>query len=269
MNAEFIWPANPTCGKIDRHMQMIRRDADMPILIFFVSLIPVILIYRWLKKRREDKEYQHICACALKRGATLCVLLVLVFSAICYVIERLLVAAGAGDLLTAIFRNFIVLALAEETAKYLMLKGLLKKHPYPYAWVDITSLMMIVGMGFGITESLAYAFGANAGMMLIRGITAMHCGYGFVMGYFVGKGKKTGEKKYTVLGFLISFLLHGTYDCCLSDTLGAISEDFAYVSLALAAAALVTLIVSIVHIHKAGKNEKYIERLPLGSAAEA
>ena len=235
----------------------------MPIIIFIVSLIPAILIYRWLRNRREDKEYRHICACALKRGATLCVLLVLALSAIFYVVERLLVAVGAGDLLAAIFRNFIVLALAEETAKYLMLKGLLKKHPYPYAWIDITSLMMIVGMGFGITESVAYAFGANAGMMLMRGITAMHCGYGFIMGYFVGKGMNTGKKKYTAIGFLIPFLLHGMYDFCLSDTLGAISENFAYVSLALAVAALITLIVSIIHIHKAGKSEKYIERLPL------
>ena len=241
----------------------------MPIIIFIVSLLPAILIYRWLKKRREDKEYQHICACALKRGATLCVLLVLALSAMFYVIERLLRAAGAGDLLTAIFKNFIVLALAEELAKFRMLKGLIKKHPYPYAWVDITSLMMIVGMGFGITESIAYAFGANAGMMLIRGITAMHCGYGFIMGYLVGKGMKTGEKKYTALGFLLPLLFHGMYDFCLSDTLGAISEDFAYVSLGLAVVALITLIVAIVHISKAGKNEKYSRSLPLKSTVEA
>lgn len=106
---------------------------------------------------------------------------------------------GGGAVPIAIYHNFIVLALAEEIAKYRILKGLLKKNPYPYTWIDITSSMMIVGIGFEITESVAYAFGSNAGMMLTRGLTAMHCGYGFIMGYFIGKGMQTGQKRYTIL----------------------------------------------------------------------
>ncbi len=129
----------------------------------------------------------------------MCALLVLLLSSTFFVIERIMAVLGVGAVPIAIYHNFIVLALAEEIAKYRILKGLLKKNPYPYTWIDITSSMMIVGIGFEITESVAYAFGSNAGMMLTRGLTAMHCGYGFIMGYFIGKGMQTGQKRYTIL----------------------------------------------------------------------
>lgn len=232
----------------------------MLILIFILSLIPVVLIYRWLKKRKaEDREYQNICTLALKQGAIWCVLRVLCFSAILYVLQIILSLIGISKLIIEIYNNFIVLALAEEIAKYWTLKELLKKNPYSYTRLDITSLMMIVGLGFEITESVVYAFGANAGMMLIRGLTAMHCGYGFIMGYFVGKGMKTGQKRYTILGILIPFVLHGLYDTCLSDVLGEISEKFAYVSLTLAVVSLILLVVAIIYIHKGGKKAESAE----------
>ncbi len=238
----------------------------MLILVFAVSLLPAIFMYRWLRKRKEaDSEYRRICTAALKQGALRCVLLVVCFSAVLYVIRGILSLLGVGKVALALYYNFIVLALAEECAKYLSFRQLLKKNPYPYSQLNITMLMMIVGIGFELTESVVYAFGANAGMMLMRGLTAMHCGYGFIMGYFLGKGMKTGKKQYTVLGILLPFLIHGLYDACLSDALGEISEYFAYVSLGLAALALVTLIVSIVYIRKSEKKPEYTEPLQLES----
>ncbi len=147
---------------------------------------------RWLRRRKaEDSAYQSICSSALKRGAIRCALLVVCFSAVFYAIQVILVLLGVNKILIEAYYNFIVLALAEELAKYKIFKGLLRKNPYPYTWLDITSLMMIEGIGFEITEAVVYAIGANAGMMLVRGITVMHCGYGFIMGYFLGKGMTT------------------------------------------------------------------------------
>lgn len=38
----------------------------MLILIFVISLVPVLLIYGWLRKRKgEDAEYKKICTSAL------------------------------------------------------------------------------------------------------------------------------------------------------------------------------------------------------------
>ncbi len=234
----------------------------MSILIFALSLVPIVLVYRWLKKRKaEDEVYKKICLNALKRGAFLCAAGVLVLSGLFYIIDRILVVLGVGDVIMEIYYNFILLALSEELVKYWALKGLIKKNPYPYSRIDLTSCMMIIGLGFQITESIAYAFGASAGMMLMRGLTLMHCGYGFIMGFFVGKAMETGKKQYTMLGILIPFLIHGTYDYCLGDVIGSINKNVVYISLALAVVAIFTIIGAIWHIHKAENKAEYQKAL--------
>ncbi len=230
------------------------------ILILILSLVPATLIYLWLKKRKDDEAYRTICSKAFVRGILWTVLLVILTSAILYIVERLFVVK-LGVVITEVFHNFIVLAFAEELVKYLMFRGLIKKNSYSYSWLDITSLMMIIGIGFGLSESLAYAIGANAGMMIVRGLTAMHCGYGFIMGHFTGKAMKTNKKSYSVLAFILPLMLHGTYDFCLSEELAKISEYFAYVSLILAIAAIITLVIAIIHINKAKKSSVYTEPL--------
>ncbi len=232
------------------------------ILILALSLMPMILIFLWLRRRKAgDAEYRSICNQALVRGAFLSAVLVLVVSTVLSGIQRILALLGAGTVILTVYHNFIVLALSEELVKYHVMRGVMKKWSYPYSWLDVVSLMMIVGLGFGLLESLGYAIGANAGMMLVRGFTAMHCGYGFIMGYFVGKGMKTGKQKYTRIGILIPVLLHGAYDCCLSEELAKISDNFGLVSLALAAVAVVTLIVAIVYVRRVEKRDESLREL--------
>jgi RsiW-degrading membrane proteinase PrsW (M82 family) len=233
------------------------------LLIFILSLLPYTLLYLWIRGRKKggDSAYRAICSSALKRGAFLSLVLTLVVSSAFYIIEVLLRLSGAGAVTLAIYHSFIVFALAEELVKYFVLQGVLRKNSYPYSWLDITSLMIIIGIGFGMIEAVFYAAGANAGMMLTRGITAMHGGYGFIMGYFIGKGRKSGRKRDTFMGILIPVLLHGAYDCGLCDALGQISDRFAYASLALATASIVVLIGAIVHIRRAAKNPRYTDSL--------
>ncbi len=231
------------------------------VLVFIISSLPNVLIYAGLKNRKKDDEtYCSICSKAFVRGILWTVLFVILTSAILYLVERLFVAK-LGVVIAEVFHNFIVLAFAEELVKYTMLKGLIKKYSYSYSWLDITSLMMIVGLGFGLSESLLYAVGSNAGMMIVRGLTAMHCGYGFIMGHFIGKAMKTKKKGYSVIAFLLPLLLHGTYDLCLSDELAKISGSFAYVSLILAIVAIIILVVAIVHFNKKKNNNEYYESL--------
>lgn len=238
----------------------------MIILFFLLSLVPAIVIYLWLRRRKkEDMLYRDICKRALIRGALLSPVFVMVLCALLYIIEKGMVLLGVGTVIVGVYHDFILFALAEEFVKYLMLKGLIKKNPYPYTWLDITSLMMIIGTGFQITEEIAYLAGAGAGMVLLRGITVMHCGYGFIMGYFVGKGMKTGKKRYPLTGFMAAFLLHGAYNCCLSDVLTDISDKFSYISLALAVVAIITLVVAVLHIRTAGKHPEYTERLDINA----
>ncbi len=230
----------------------------MLIIVFALSLVPSILIYLMLKNRKpNDIEYKKMCKTALIKGAFPGALFVILFSATLYTFEIAMRLLGANAIILAIYNDFVLAALSEELVKYYMLRTLLKKSTYPYSRTDIISFMMLIGIGFGMLEALWYAIGANAGMMLTRGICAMHCGYGFIMGYFVSKGIQTGNRKYTVVGFFLPLLLHGMYDFCLSDTLAQISEDFAYISLALAIVAIITLIIAIVYIRRDRKQAAY------------
>ena len=239
------------------------------ILAFVVSLLPPYLIFLWLRNlKKDDTEYRKLCNTALGRGALWAPIAVLVCLVVFYGIELLMTKFGVNPVIIALYHNFIVAALVEEGVKYAALRRHIYKHNYPYSRLDIISLMMIIGIGFGLVESVFYAAGLNPGRMLARGIMAMHCGYGFITGCFVAKGMQTGKKKYTVLGVLVPFILHGTYDTCLSSQLGEISEYIAAVSVVLALAGIITLVVAIVHINRAKKNPQFTEAMALSEDKE-
>ena len=228
------------------------------VLAFVLSLLPPLLIFFWLRKRKgDDKEYRTLCNKAFGRGALWCPACLLVLIIVGYGIELGMIKLNVNSIIVALYHNFIVAALLEELIKYAGLKRFMKKHPYAYSRLDITTMMMIIGIVFGLLEAVFYAFGMNPVRMLVRGIMAMHCGYGFIMGYFVAKGMQTGKKKYTCLGFLIPFLLHGIYDSGVSAELRQISEAFSLASVLLALFGLVTLILAIVHVNKAKKKPEF------------
>ena len=124
--------------------------------------------------------------------------------------------------------------------------------------MDYIILMTLVGIGFGLAEDIPYAIGAGAIVMLIRGATCMHGGYGFIMGYFLGKAKKTGNKAWAVAGVVIPWLLHGFYDFGLSDEFAALGENTPYLSVSLAAFALVTIVILIIFFIRHRHDERYL-----------
>ena len=63
------------------------------------------------------------------------------FSAIFQIVVSLTGVKNANRLLYDGLYTFIVLALAEEIAKYRMFRRMLKKTDYPVSWLDVTALM--------------------------------------------------------------------------------------------------------------------------------
>lgn len=232
----------------------------MMFLFFAVSLLPSLGLYflmRGLKK--GDVEYRKMCRSALLAGV-ICSVPVVFTSMFLNIAEVLLGRVlGEDPVLKTVFHNFITLALAEEGVKCLTLFRFMKNKACDCSWLDMVCVMTMIGLGFGILEDIPYAIGAGAGVMLVRGILVMHGGYGFIMGYFMGRAQKTGKKVWTAVGFLLPWLLHGAYDCCLSDTLNAVNEDIGIISVLLAGGAFITAIVCIIFILRARKNALYTE----------
>ena len=221
------------------------------IIAIIVSLVPAIALYRWLKNRVKDEEsYRELCKSALKRGI-LCVFPILLVSAVFQIIIRLTGVKEANQLLYDALYTFIVLALAEELVKYLAFRRTLKKTDYAVSWLDVTILMTIVGIGFDLIESLVYAIGASVPVVLIRGICIPHAGYGFLVGYFYGKGLKNGSTATKWIGFVLAWLIHGLYDFSLSSSFIALNDNLAAVALSLAVLDIVLVILLVIFVRRA------------------
>ena len=229
------------------------------VIACIASFIPYTALFLWLRGRRRDNPtYKKLCDMALGHGV-LCVLPVILFSGVSYIIVRLTGLHQSNPLLYQAVYAIIVLALMEELAKYLLFRRVVNKTPYPCSWLDKTILMTIVGIGFGAIEAVIYSIGASIPVVLVRGICLPHAGYGFVVGYFCGKSVKYGKPVYKWIGFLIAWLLHGIYDFSLSEEFLAINDNLAIVAVLLALMDIFLVIRLIVFVNKAKKNEIYNE----------
>ena len=191
---------------------------------------------------------------------------ILLCSAVFQIIIRLTGVREKNMLLYEALYTFIVLALAEELVKYLAFRRTLKKKDYRVSWLDVTALMTIVGIGFDLIESLIYAIGASVPVVLIRGICIPHAGYGFLAGYYYGKGVKEGKPAVRKIGFVLAWLLHGLYDFSLSEEFIALNDNLMAVALLLAVLDIVLVILLVRFVKKAKNQETYTEPLPVGEA---
>lgn len=232
---------------------------------FLVSLVPSISIFLWLRGIQGDAEFKGIGNKALLQGA-LSIFPVLGCSLVFAIIERLLTSLGLAGLPKAAFHTFIVLALAEELCKCFMFHRLLAKFRRAWSWLDYIILMTFVGIGFGLAEDIPYAIGAGPIVMIVRGVTCMHGGYGFIMGYLLGKAKKTDSKALAVASVAVPWLLHGAYDFGLSNEFIALGDWAGILSVSLAVLALVTLIVLVVFFIRHKDDERY--RTPMVEVPE-
>ena len=231
------------------------------ILACLISYIPLIALFLWLRSYvKKDEEFRKLCNSFLLRGV-LCIFPVVLFSAVCNILLRLTGVHNSNPLFYQALYTFIVLALSEEIAKYVTFRKGLKKHEYPYSWLDVSALMTIVAIGFALLESIVYSLQASIPVVLIRGICLPHAGYGFITGYFHGKGEKSGQPAYRWIGFALAWFFHGLYDFSLSEELHAINDNLVIIPLLLAVMDIVLVIIQIVFTVKAKKRKEYTEPL--------
>ena len=239
-------------------------------LAFLISIIPTVLIYLWLRKRNEENQlYKDSCKSAAIRGCV-SVLPVIGVSMVLWlglIISRFVLKvthiSDMNQLLYKAIYTIVVLAFAEELVKLFAFRGLLKKKTYDFTWADITAFMTTIGLAFGLLEDIPYAIGASPMVMIIRGLTMGHIGYGFIMGWFYGKKLHTGKKKYGVIAFLLPWALHGAYDFSLSPELMKINDNFAFIGVSLALVDIIVLILMFRFFIKARKKDVYNQPLDL------
>ncbi len=220
------------------------------IISILVSVIPSVLVYRWIKNK-GDKGYQELCRFSIRKGmvSILPVTLVSAGFAIIGVIGKLLIP-NINPILYKAYYNIIALAFSEELVKFLYFKKVLKETSYKYSWFDVVIVMTLVGLGFGCIENIVFSINSGIIPMLIKGISISHAGYGFIMGWFYGKKLKTNKNIYGVLGFVIPWLIHGLFDFGLSPELIKLNDNFAFISIILELVSIVIVFLIIRFVRK-------------------
>ena len=230
------------------------------VLVLIISIIPSVLIIKWLMNRRnDDPAYRECCKEALKKGL-ISVLPIIGVSALFAFLKNVLqrtVLTGLHPLVFDAIETFIVLALAEEFVKYFLLIRLLDKKICAYSWADVTAFMVIIGTAFGLIEDIPYAVGASPMVMIVRGVTMGHVGYGFLMGWLYGKGLYTGNKAFRTYALLIPALLHGIYDFSLEPDLLKVNDNLAFIGISMALIDIVLLVLMIRFFIRSKKIERY------------
>ena len=234
------------------------------LFVFVVGLIPAVICYILLKNRHKDEpgypEYRQTCKKALINGLVASVPIFLV-DIVLFVISRLVGLRDGNPVVLEAYEAFIMFALVEEAGKLAMFRRVIRKTDYPYSWLDITAIMIIVGTGFEIIESLVMAFTMGPVVSIVRGVTMMHGVFGFIMGYYYGKALRTGKKGYFAAAFVLPYLYHAIYDFTLSDLLSEMLDWIAIIPVSLALLSVVVWIVVIVFFRKRGNDAYYNEPL--------
>ena len=117
--------------------------------------------------------------------------------------------------------NFLVVGLAEEGFKYLLLKRRTWNSPHFNCQFDAVVYAVFVSLGFALWENISYVALYGMDVALIRAITAIpgHASFGVFMGAWYGLAKaheRRGHQEYSRvcrrIALLCPALLHGLYD---------------------------------------------------------
>ncbi len=118
---------------------------------------------------------------------------------------------------------FLIVAVAEEGVKFLVLKSCTwRNSAFNYRYDGIV-YAVFVSLGFAILENIGYVFSYGLGVAFSRALLAIpaHAGFAVFMGSFYGRAKvfeaygmhgKSVANQWT--GYIIAVLLHGFYDAC-------------------------------------------------------
>jgi len=195
--------------------------------LFAIALVPVIVLISYVYFHdKHEREPLGMLTGAFVLG---------IFS----VIPALIFTSGWEQLgfvrttgtLNTLFYAFVVVALSEESAKYLMMRSFLYKRKAFNEPYDGIMYMVMVGMGFAALENLLYVFGqpsyaeslAVGGWRAVTSIPA-HGAFAVLMGFFAGRAKysKKGAPLLLLAGLLAAVFFHGAYDFFLMQTLSPV-----------------------------------------------
>ena len=155
---------------------------------------------------------------------------------------------------------FLIVAVAEESSKYLLLKKNSWTSREFNGQFDGVVYATFVSLGFALWENISYVMSYGFSVAVVRALTAIpgHACFGVFMGVFYGAAKKYSNRGHETVSKICRFfallfpvLLHGLYDyIATTDASGGGLTFICFVA--------VMFIVSFAVVKRASKNDRYI-----------
>ena len=194
----------------------------MPIILILLSVLPVILLGRYIYKNDFEKEPKGLLVGLFLMGfGSIALTLVLTFALEIVFPFFSPENENSINLFELIPYIFIGVALIEEFSKWIFsyLIGYHTKE-FNHAY-DAIVYSTFVALGFACIENILYVFMGGIGTAFTRAITAVpgHACFGVIMGFYLGLAK-TAERNQNkkvirtnlIKSLLFPILAHGLYD---------------------------------------------------------
>lgn len=224
-------------------------------LLIAAAVIPaVILMIKVYVSDRVEKESTGLLLRLIKAGV-LSSLLALVEEKIGHFI--LGVFLPEGSLMFEIFMYFGVVALSEESSKYLFMKRDTWHSSEFNCFYDGAVYALFTSLGFALWENISYVLSFGFSTALVRAVTAIpgHASFGVFMGVFYGAAKgaeRRGDLRKSKIckatAVLLPAFMHGAYDFIAAGA-GTTFPFIIYVVILFAAAYMT--------VAKAAKKDQY------------
>ena len=228
------------------------------LLLIAAAVIPaVFLMVRVWRADRLEKESPALMWQLVKGGVFSALLALVEERVFCWVLDA---AVPKDTVLYNVLLYFVVVAVAEESSKYIFLKRNSWSSPEFNCQYDGVIYAVFTSLGFALWENISYVLHYGFTTALVRAVTAIpgHACFGVFMGVFYGfarmyqnYGKPRASKVCRILCLLFPVLLHGVYDYIASTQQSA--EDWLFVAFV-----AVLFLVSYILVGRISKKDKYI-----------
>lgn len=206
--------------------------------LLFLALAPVVAIatFIYLRDKYEREPLKHLVISFLL--GVLCAIPAVLMSISLEATQSMLYPVGDfKNLIRVAVFAFIVVAFAEEFAKYLVLQFYAfrqKEFDEPYDGIIYGAF---ISLGFAAIENILYVVEGGVSVALLRMFTAVpaHASFGIIMGYYFGMAWQHKNKafSYKMKGLLAAIILHGIYDFFLMQQLYPAFWFMSFVGLAI------------------------------------
>lgn len=234
-------------------------------ILIAVAVVPAIfLMVKVYRTDRLDKESPALLRRLVVAG--------ILSSLLALVEERIGVAVlnlffpRHNSLLYNVLLYFVIVAVAEESSKYIFLRSRSWNDPEFNCQYDGVVYATFVSLGFALWENVQYVLTYGLSTGIVRAVTAIpgHASFGVFMGIFYGAAKRwdnagvhSRSRTLRTVAVILPAVIHGAY-----DFIATIGEQSTMLPFTVFVGLL--FLLSFRQVKAASKADRYIGRRPYG-----